>query len=263
MADHKSFMNTQELCGIKISSKVKYLGLTLSLNKQEIVKDAKNQIKRYLNGIRNKLWKCKEDVKELLFTSYIRSLIVYYMTSLKAAGMISLDKISGYETHLRRLFLRYPHDIKAKAIHNVTDLYKRSISEVIQELVVEINKQICTQQSLSFQDSSTKEDEAGDIEAEKLKYLKKPKLFLSKDVKDLMLAVSKGSSCIHYNYKHYCIEHQKFVDFQHLKQCSLMSDLANIGGFRDTIAHEKLSDMKREKLVDVLVFFGRLWWRIR
>ena len=42
MADLKSFMNTQELCGIKISSKVKYLGLTLSLNKQEIVKDAKN-----------------------------------------------------------------------------------------------------------------------------------------------------------------------------------------------------------------------------
>jgi hypothetical protein len=48
LCDHKDFKQEKQVEGIKLVEKVKYLGLRISLNKKDILRDAKNDVKRNL-----------------------------------------------------------------------------------------------------------------------------------------------------------------------------------------------------------------------
>ena len=39
---------------------------------------------------------------------------------------------------------------------------------------------------------------------------------------DLMLALSAGRTALHYGMRHWCITHRAWVDFGHLRECSLI-----------------------------------------
>lgn len=55
LSDLKEMEGVEEIEGIKVSKKIKYLGMTLSCDRKALVKDAKNQCQRYLMAIKGKI----------------------------------------------------------------------------------------------------------------------------------------------------------------------------------------------------------------
>jgi hypothetical protein len=73
-------------------------------------------------------------VKTQLFTSYVRSLMIYYFTSLLAARLVTCKEIQDYENYLKRRILGLPNDIKSSAINNVTGWYDKTTIDIIVNL---------------------------------------------------------------------------------------------------------------------------------
>ena len=76
-----------EIDGVKIVNKVKYLGMVISTDTKEIIKDAKNSIRRNVACFKGRLRYTSLEVKEQLILSYSRSLLIYFGTPLMAAGL--------------------------------------------------------------------------------------------------------------------------------------------------------------------------------
>ena len=67
-----------------------------------MVKDAKGSIKKNIGLFKNRLKTSNDEVKNAVFTALVRSLIIYHLTPMKVAGMVTLDDIQRFETYLKR-----------------------------------------------------------------------------------------------------------------------------------------------------------------
>ena len=73
-------------------------------------------------------------VKIALHTAYLRSLLVYFMTSLKIVGLIDEEYINKYEDYLKRKLLKLPNDVKSVVVRNTTSWYNRPTLDTINML---------------------------------------------------------------------------------------------------------------------------------
>ncbi len=102
LSDAASVRGVEEICGVEMCSKVKYLGVTVSLKKVDIVRDAKEQIKRHLKLFKRRVTTQINDIKRMMHTAYVRSLMIYFFTSLKATDIISDRDIESFEIYMKR-----------------------------------------------------------------------------------------------------------------------------------------------------------------
>lgn len=85
----------EELEGIPIKPKVKYLGYTLSATRTQLFHDAQANIRKHMNIIKGKLRLQNPAVLKLVQAAYGRSLLTYFGTPLVASGVWDLSKISN------------------------------------------------------------------------------------------------------------------------------------------------------------------------
>jgi hypothetical protein len=78
------------------------LGLQLSCDRQQIIKDAKSSCKRYIGYIKGKIQTTKGELLKLMIAAYYRSLMVYYFTPLIASGLMSDTEVDKFEATLTR-----------------------------------------------------------------------------------------------------------------------------------------------------------------
>jgi len=86
-----------EVGGIKIVSKVKYLGLTITNDNAQTTEKNKASIFRYLAMIKGRLRSASLEVKNVLTEAYLKSLLIYFATPLVAAGLITLDQVEAWQ----------------------------------------------------------------------------------------------------------------------------------------------------------------------
>jgi hypothetical protein len=117
--------------GYKKVSKYKYLGFNISTSKYQIIKDAKMSIKKNLYSIKNRISTQSQNVARALSNAFINSLLIYHMTPLFGANLISKTEIDNYEAYLKKTQLRIPNDIKTTVVRNITNWSRVPISNTI------------------------------------------------------------------------------------------------------------------------------------
>ena len=58
--------------------------------------------------------------KKILFTTQIRSLMIYYLRPQLAAGLIDLNKIDHLENQFTKNFVRIPNDVRSEFLQKNT-----------------------------------------------------------------------------------------------------------------------------------------------
>ncbi len=131
-----------EIEGVKKVQKVKYLGMWISLNRTQIRKDAQNMIEKVLYVMRGRIQSQRANVKIAIFTAYLRSLIIYYFTSMVTAGFAFREDVVKYEAKIKRKFLGLPADLTSQLIQNVSQWYDRNTDSIIAELANKVEAKI-------------------------------------------------------------------------------------------------------------------------
>lgn len=103
----------------------------VSCERDKVIKDAKHSCSKYLAALRGKLHTSSEELTQLIYGAFHRSLAIYYFTPLFAAGLINREFIDNYETQVIRKHLRIPNDVKSKVIQSVFSNFVTPTSEVI------------------------------------------------------------------------------------------------------------------------------------
>ena len=83
------------IAGIPIAKKIKYLVYQFSPVKKQILEDAWANIKKHLNFIQQKLRARNLEVQAILFSAYGRSVIFYFVTPLVTCNVWDLDDVSS------------------------------------------------------------------------------------------------------------------------------------------------------------------------
>ena len=130
-----------EIDGIQCVEKVMYLGMTITTGRWELVREAKNSIRRNLTCLRHKLRSAEIDVKEQVLISFCRSITIYFGTPLVAAGIWADKDIDAIEKGYFYEIMLLPRDLNRSAVSNVTSNCT-PVKKVIRRLaskIVEVN----------------------------------------------------------------------------------------------------------------------------
>ena len=105
--------------GIPVVEKVRYLGVTISTNKQDMSREAQNAIRRNVALIKSRLRSAETEVKEQVMLSYVRSLLIYFGAPMAAARVWSEEKIERIEKELYREVHALPQDMNRNVVVNL------------------------------------------------------------------------------------------------------------------------------------------------
>ncbi len=126
--------NISSLEGISKVKEIKYLGFSITLNKKNLVNSAKTRIKQVLYIMKGRVTSRNQGVKVAIFTAYVRSLIIYHMTSLVATKLMTPEDVLMFETLLKRKLLGISNDIPSLFVEHVTDWWGRDTKQVVKSL---------------------------------------------------------------------------------------------------------------------------------
>jgi hypothetical protein len=84
-----------------------------------MVQQVKNKVRVIVSNFAPRLRNLSPQVSELVITSYIRSLILYYLTPLMAAGYIDSQQINMLDASIRRKLYSVPKDIHHTTVNNL------------------------------------------------------------------------------------------------------------------------------------------------
>ena len=128
--------------GVKVVDSFKFLGFTITCDRKMIVRDAKKSCNKFVAAIRGKI-RCKNDaVDQLLFGAFYRSCLIFYLTPLRASGIVTPAEVSSIEAGLLKKHFLIPNDVKNKVVMNVCNNFKVQASEVIETLAKRIINQL-------------------------------------------------------------------------------------------------------------------------
>ena len=127
---------------------MKYLGLTLVCDRLQLIKSAKNKCKKFVHFVKGRIRTNSQELTQLIIAAYFRSLLVYYITPLYAAGAIGRDALLNMEANFVRKQLLIPPDIKNDSVRHVGSNFSTSIADCIQTQASRIRFAIPQQQKV-------------------------------------------------------------------------------------------------------------------
>lgn len=134
LAKDKSIKQNDEVAGVRRVDETKYLGVRVSLNKGAIKEKAKSQVMRNVASLKSRLRLLNNECINSVYTSYIRSLLVYYITPMVATAIMKKEEIAKLEGHIKRKILGFPNDIRTSVLNSITNTYKESTTDLISRL---------------------------------------------------------------------------------------------------------------------------------
>lgn len=203
-------VTTQEIEGIQRVVKFKYLGMTIGNDRNEIIQEAKASIRRNITAIKWRLRQVDVDLKEIIMTAYVRSLLLYFATPLVTARLISAQSAEKIEREYLREVHLLPRDIKREAIVNVAQ-FLRPAGETVAKLAGKVRERIEYQTTLQYTRTIRESNPHSDLPP------RREKIYIPRALADAMWAYARGSTCVHFNSEHFCVPHETRVDRDHLR----------------------------------------------
>lgn len=102
ISDRVELKETPSIGGVDVVDKLRYLGLDLTCDRQKLAKLAKARCKKFLAFVKGKIQTDDQDLTKLIIGAYCRSMLMYYLTPILAAGAISKKEIQDFEALLIR-----------------------------------------------------------------------------------------------------------------------------------------------------------------
>jgi hypothetical protein len=87
-------------------------------------------VRRNVAVIRSRLKYLSLEAKEIVMQSFVRSLLIYFMTPLVASQILSLKEIDSLEKEYVREILDLPKDIKRDIIINVSQQSRPAVETI-------------------------------------------------------------------------------------------------------------------------------------
>ena len=91
---------------------------------------------KFLISIKGKIQTQHKSLKKLIFGSFFKGLIIYFMTPLYSAGAINRQEIVMYEASLKRKNHLLPNDITSAAVQTLSDFFINPTDSIIHKLVL-------------------------------------------------------------------------------------------------------------------------------
>jgi hypothetical protein len=131
ISDQKGINVGDEIAGVKVVKSFKYLGFKVTCDRKALIKDARQSCKKYLQSIKGRIRSSDEQLNKLIYAAFYRSLLVYYMTPIYAAGLIKKHEIDNLEAELLRKQNLMPNDVRSTVINNLLGHFTTPTSSVI------------------------------------------------------------------------------------------------------------------------------------
>jgi hypothetical protein len=102
MSNRKDMVGVTQVKGILVTDSIKYLGIELYCDRDKTIKSIKSQIQKFICFIRGKIRSESISTLTVIFSAYHRSLMLYFLTPLYAAGAITQKEICNIEANLKK-----------------------------------------------------------------------------------------------------------------------------------------------------------------
>lgn len=79
----------------------------------------------------------------------------------------------------------------------------------------------------------------------------------------LMLAVTAHRTRVHFHERHFCVEHKRKVNKEHIDSCELLPTGLNPTAFNELLIEKSVHDIDRETKIELINHFERLNKRIQ
>lgn len=99
-------------------------------------------------------------------------------------------------------------------------------------------------------------DPRDDITSEK--NIRRRNLYVPKLLADMMWAVTRNSTTLHYGTHHRCLRHNRYFDLAHLKECDLLHNCEGIDGIANHIKNENIRTWKEVELAEAITKFASI-----
>ena len=83
----------KDIGGVGFVDSYVYLGIKMSLNRGKMIADAKSRVRGNVGILKSRIKVSDPRIRETIFTSYIRSLIIYQFLGLYITGVITGPQI--------------------------------------------------------------------------------------------------------------------------------------------------------------------------
>lgn len=264
ISDLKEMKGVEEVKEIKITKKIKYLGMQISCDRQQILKDVKKCCKKYLMSIKGKIQTEDESTRAMIFSAFYRSLLIYYFTPIFAAGAITKIEIDNMEAHLKQNLL--PNDIKSEILNSILDHYATPTSTVIARIAAknreyaEKDKKVATKDTKDNVKPSTEEEIAAEAARRVSNIENRKKISIDKKVRTLMLTVAANRTLTHYGHRNFCRRHAKLIDKKRIDECTILNTTTSkkVTHYNAVLEKTSLYDLNEEELREVVAHYTRL-----
>ena len=102
MTDRQDMANCTDIKSIMISDHINYLGIKLFCDRQKTLNAAKDNVKRYMQYLKGRIQTQNFTLAHILFSAFYRSLLIYFMTPMFAAGTITKVELNSLRAQLIR-----------------------------------------------------------------------------------------------------------------------------------------------------------------
>ena len=131
ISDHKELVDLTHLGGIQIKENLNYLGIEIFCNRKKTLDAAKNKVKKYVNYLKGRLTSNLQEVSQLLFAFFYRSLLIYYLMPLFAAGAITEPEVEKMEIQMMRDHFYLKGDIKSIDIAKIICFFTNTTASIV------------------------------------------------------------------------------------------------------------------------------------
>ena len=105
--------------GVKITRTIKYLGMSITKDRKEMMKTAEAQIRKNIGRIKWRLRKADAHVKSHIICCFARTYLIYFGVPMVSSGIWNREHIRKIEERLYREAFLLPRDIKGNIITNL------------------------------------------------------------------------------------------------------------------------------------------------
>jgi hypothetical protein len=116
MSNRSDMKDVKEIQGIEVTESIKYLGTYLFCDRKKTIASIKTQMQKFMSYLRGKIRTEQLTTAAIIFGAYYRSLMIYFLTPLFAAGAITGKEIDNIEANFKRSQYGLKGDIKSQSI---------------------------------------------------------------------------------------------------------------------------------------------------
>ena len=131
MTDNRDSQDIPKIRDIDLSTQMRYLGMDLVCERPKLISLAKKRYQKFMGLVRGKIQARSSQLSQFVLSAYYRSLMVYYLTPIYAAGAMDRSEINNFEAGITRQQYLIPNDITNDAVRAIGSNFTEYGADVI------------------------------------------------------------------------------------------------------------------------------------